>query len=232
MSERVGYRKDDKIAVITMDDGKVNVLGTEMLAAIDAALDRAESDGAGAVVLAGNGRVFSAGFDLKVFRSGDVDASIAMLKAGFELSHRLLSFRVPVVAACTGPAIAMGAFLSCSADHRIAASSYTFQANEVLNGMVIPYPALEIMKLRLTPSAYQQSVGLAKAYLGETALAAGWVDEIAVPEVVLQRAGEAALEFASTFVPHAHHDSKLRARQQTLDAIRAGIDNIDTEFGR
>ncbi len=136
-------------------------------------------------MIAGNDRVFSGGFDLKVFRSGDIDASVEMLQGGFNLSHRLLSFPKPVVAAITGHAIAMGSFLACSVDHRIAGPTYNFQANEVAIGMVLPYPpALEIMRLRLTPSAYQQAVGLAKNFLGETALAGGWIDEIAMNDQV------------------------------------------------
>lgn len=231
MGGSVSYRRDESIAVITMDDGKVNVLSTAMLGEISEAFEQAESDDAGAVVLAGNHRVFSAGFDLKVFQSGDMQASIDMLKAGFELSHRLLSFKKPVVAACTGHAIAMGSFLSCSADHRIAAPGYMFQANEVVNGMVIPYPALEVMKLRLTRSAYQQAAGLAKVFLSDTALAGGWVDELVMPDLVLERACEAAKEFASTLQPSAHYACKMRTRKETLDAIRHGIDNITQEFG-
>jgi enoyl-CoA hydratase len=226
----VSYRRDEAIAVISMDDGKVNALGPAMLGEINAALDRAESEDAGAVVIAGNQRVFSGGFDLKVFRSGDVQASIDMLQAGFELSHRLLSFRKPVVAACTGHAIAMGSFLTCSTDHRIAAPGYNFQANEVAIGMVLPYPALEVMKLRLTRSAYQQAVGLAKTFVNDSALAGGWVDELVMPELVLERACEAAQVFATTLDARAHHACKMRARQETLDAIRHGIDNIHTEF--
>ena len=231
MTDRVTYRRDDAIAVITMDDGKVNALGPDMLAAINTALDQAEAEEAGAVVLAGNARVFSGGFDLKVFRSGDVQAAMAMLSAGFELSHRLLSFPKPVVAACTGHAIALGSFLAASTDHRIAGPTYTFQANEVAIGMVLPYPALEVMKLRLTRSAYQQAVGLSKVFFGETALAGGWIDEIAMPEMVLERACEAATEFATTLHASAHYACKMRARQESLDAIRAGIDNIGQEFG-
>ena len=227
----VTYQREESIAVITMNDGKVNALGPDMLAAINAELDRAESEDAGAVVIAGNERVFSGGFDLKVFRSGDLDASIAMLKAGFELSHRLLSFPKPVVAACTGHAIAMGSFLACSTDHRIAAPGYTFQANEVAIGMVLPYPALEVMKLRLTRSAYQQAVGLSKTFLSDTALAGGWVDELVMADMVLDRALEAAHEFATTLNAKAHYACKMRARQEALDAIRSGIDNIRQEFG-
>jgi enoyl-CoA hydratase len=226
----VSYRRDESIAVITMDDGKVNALGPDMLAEINKALDQAEADGAGAVVIAGNNRVFSAGFQLKILQSGDLDASIGMLKSGFELSHRLLSFRKPVVAAITGHAIAMGSFLACSTDHRIAAPGYNFQANEVAIGMVLPYAALEVMKLRLTRSAYQQAVGLARTYYGETALAAGWVDEIVPPEVVLERAEQAANEFATTLNAGAHHACKMRARKESLDAIQAGIDNMADEF--
>ncbi|MBU3749234.1 MAG: crotonase/enoyl-CoA hydratase family protein [Mycobacterium sp.] len=227
----VTYRRDDAIAVITMDDGKVNVLGPAMLDEIDKALDQAEADGAGAVVLAGNHKVFSGGFDLKVFGSGDPQAALAMLKAGFELSHRLLSFRRPVVAAITGHAIAMGAFLACSVDHRIAAPGYKFHANEVINGMVIPWPGLEILKLRLTRSAYQQAVGLSRVYVTDTALAGGWVDELAMPDLVLERAVEAAKEFAATLNAAAHYASKMRARQETLDAMRRGIDEMHKELG-
>jgi len=226
----VSYRKDDNIAVLTMDDGKVNVLSPAMLAEINDNLDRALGEDAGAVVIAGNERVFSGGFDLKVFRSGDIQASIGMLQDGFNLSHRLLSFPKPVVAAITGHAIAMGSFLACSTDHRIAAPTYNFQANEVAIGMVLPYPALEIMRLRLTPSAYQQAVGLAKNFLGETALAGGWVDEIVLNDAVLERAEEAAREFTSLNAG-AHLASKLRTRRATLDAMRDGIENIRSEFG-
>ena len=71
MTSTVSYELNDSVATITLDDGKVNVLGPAMQAAINEALDRAEKDAAKAVVLAGNGRVFSGGFDLAVFQSGD-----------------------------------------------------------------------------------------------------------------------------------------------------------------
>lgn len=132
--------------------------------------------------------------------------------------------------ACTGHAIAMGAFLLSSGDHRVAAHAYNIQANEVAIGMVIPYAACEIMKLRLTPSGYQQAAGLAKTFFGETALAAGFIDEIVLPEMVIDRAEEAAIEFAG-LNRGAHAATKLRARADALAAIRAGIDGIEAEFG-
>lgn len=230
MSGPVTYRHDGSIAVITLDDGKANVLGLSMQQAINDALDSADRDDVGAVVIAGNHKVFSGGFDLKVFQSGDVAASVAMLKGGFELSHRLLSYPKPVVIAATGHAIAMGAFLLCSGDHRIAAPGYNIQANEVAIGMVLPYAALAVLKLRLNRSAYQQAVGLAKVYFGESAQVAGFIDEIDMPERVLERAEEAARTFVGLH-QGAHAASKLRARAEALAELRAGIDNMEAEFG-
>ncbi|KZS60611.1 crotonase/enoyl-CoA hydratase family protein [Mycobacterium pseudokansasii] len=230
MSGPVTYTHDETIAVIRMDDGKVNVIGPAMQQALNEAIDQADRDDVGALVIAGNHRVFSGGFDLKVLTSGEVQPAIDMLRSGFELAYRLLSYPKPVVMACTGHAIAMGAFLLSSGDHRVAAHAYNIQANEVAIGMTIPYAALEIMKLRLTPSAYQQAAGLAKTFFGETALAAGFIDEIALPEVVLSRAEEAAREFAG-LNQQAHAATKLRARADALKAMRAAIDGIEAEFG-
>jgi enoyl-CoA hydratase len=229
MSGPVTYRRDESIALITMDDGKVNALGPTMLQALNGALDNADRDDVGAVIIAGNDRVFSGGFDLKILTAGERQPAIDMLSGGFELSYRLLSYPKPVVMACTGPAIAMGSFLLCSGDHRIAAPGYNIQANEVAIGIVLPYAASAIMKLRLTPSAYQQSVGLSKVFFGETALAAGFIDEIDLPDRVLGRAQEAALEFTK-LSPGAHAASKLRARADALKELRAGIDRVPAEF--
>src|SRR3984893_3472763 len=230
MSGPVTYSHKDSIAVIQMDDGKVNALGPTMQQALNEAIDQADRDNVGALVIAGNERVFSGGFDLKILTSGEVQPAIDMLRGGFELAHRLLSYPKPVVMACTGHAIAMGAFLLASGDHRIAAPAYNIQANHGAIGMTVPYAALEIMKLRLTRSAYQQAAGLAKTFFGETALAAGWLDEIVLPGMVLSRAEEAARDFA-TLKQQAHAATKLRSRADALAAIRAGIDGMAAQFG-
>ncbi|HEU4362416.1 MAG TPA: crotonase/enoyl-CoA hydratase family protein [Mycobacterium sp.] len=231
MTELVSYRRDDPVAVITLDDGKANALGPAMQQAIGDALDRADRDDVGAVVIAGNARVFSGGFDLKVMNAGQPQPVIDMLRGGFELTYRLLCYPKPVVMACTGHAIAMGALLLASGDHRVGGPAHNIQLNEVAIGMTMPYAALAIMGLRLTPSAYQQSVGLAKAFFGESAIAAGWLDEVVLPDAVLDRAVRAAGEFATLHQP-AHAASKLRARADGLAALRAGIDGMAAEFGR
>src|SRR5437764_13588573 len=100
MSGPVTYSHNESIAVIRMDDGKVNALGPTMQQALNEAIDRADGDNAGALVIAGNDRVFSGGFDLKFLTSGEVQPAVDMLRGGFELAYRLLSYPKPVVMAC------------------------------------------------------------------------------------------------------------------------------------
>ena len=231
MTSRVSYELSESIATITMDDGKVNVLGPDMQAALNEALDRAENDSAKAVVIAGNQRVYSGGFDLAVFQSGDAKAALAMLAGGFELSVRCLTFPVPVIMAATGPAIAMGSFLLLCGDHRVGAPHTKCQAVEVAIGMTIPISAIEIMRMRLTPTAFHRGAALASTFVGDDAIIAGWLDEIAEANDVLARAQEVAHE-AAQLHSKAHLATKLKARGSALAAIRAGIDELAEEFTR
>ncbi|ORB27677.1 crotonase/enoyl-CoA hydratase family protein [Mycolicibacterium parafortuitum] len=230
MTDSVSYEFADSVATITLDDGKVNVLGPTMQTAINGALDRAEADKAKAVVLAGNARVFSGGFDLSVFQSGDAAAALGMLSGGFELSLRTLTFPAPVIIAATGPAIAMGSFLLLSGDHRIGQPKSRCQAIEVAIGMTIPISALEIMRARLTPAAFERAAALATTFAGADAVAAGWLDEIVDADQVLPRAQQVAAEAAATLHPGAHLATKLKARKGALEAIQAGIDGLAEEF--
>jgi enoyl-CoA hydratase len=235
MSSTVSYELNESVATITLDDGKVNVLSPAMQQNIDDALDRAEmaaGDGeVKAIVLAGNSRVLSAGFDLSVFNSGDAAAALGMLSGGFELSIRLLTFPVPVVIAATGPAIAMGSFMLLSGDHRVGSPKTRCQANEVAIGMTLPISAIEIMRMRLTRAAFQRAVSMAATFAGDAAVAAGWLDEIVEVDNVLPRAQQVAAEAAATLHAKAHLASKLKARNGALKAIRAGIDGLPAEFG-
>jgi enoyl-CoA hydratase/carnithine racemase len=230
MSSPVSYQLQESVVTIALDDGKVNVLGPAMQRAVSDALDRAEKDDAKAVVIAGNTRVFSGGFDLAVFQSGDPGAALKMLAGGFELALRTLTFPSPVIMAATGPAIAMGSFLLLSGDHRVGQPKSRCQANEVAIGMTIPISAIEIMRSRLTPAAFNRAATMAATFAGTDAVAAGWLDEIVDADAVLPRAQEVAAHAASSLQPAAHRATKLKARDGALKAIRAGIDGLAAEF--
>jgi hypothetical protein len=108
MTGRVSYETRDGIACIHLDDGKVNVMSTAMLADIAAALDRAEHGAEIVVLRSTRANIFSAGFDLKLFAAGDARRSLEMVRAGAELALRLMSFPLPTVGVMEGHALPDG----------------------------------------------------------------------------------------------------------------------------
>ncbi|WP_273735336.1 crotonase/enoyl-CoA hydratase family protein [Mycolicibacterium septicum] len=231
MSVPVTYEVAEQIVTITLDDGKANALSPVLQGQISGALDAAEKDATRAVVIAGNEKLFCGGFDLSVFKAGDSSETVKMLTGGFNLAVRILTFPKPVVIAATGPAIAMGSFLLLCGDHRIGSARSRCQANEVAIGMALPTSAIEIMRMRLTPAVFQSAATMARPFVGDPAVAAGWLDEVVEPENVLARAKDVAVEAASNLDLHAHLTTKLRARTAAVSAITAGIAELAADFG-
>jgi enoyl-CoA hydratase len=227
MARRVTHTLDGTTATITMDDGKVNALSLEMLDELNAALDRAQRDRA-IVVLTGREGVFSAGFDLAVLRDGGPPAA-AMLQAGFDLAQRLLSFPTPVVMACSGHAIAMGAFLLLSGDHRIgvAGAPHKIVANEVAIGLTMPRAAVEIARQRLTPAPFQRAMNLAETFNPDSAVGAGFLDMVVAAGELLETAQTAASDLGGLDLA-AHAATKQRTRD--LRGIRAAVDADRADF--
>ncbi len=222
MESFVTYKLDNGIAAITMDDGKANAIGLRMLEELNTALDQAEADKA-VVVIAGRPGMFSAGFDLKVFK-GDPADQMRMLTGGARLSQRLLDFPYPVIAACTGHAIAMGSFLLMSCDLRIGVSAGArFHVNEVIIGMTVPHFALEVCKQRLSPAYLHEATVTAQPYAPVDALTAGFVDAI-VPAEELAASVQEQAERIKALVPRSFAATKRRLRKSTMDAIAVAIE--------
>jgi enoyl-CoA hydratase len=224
MGDRVRYQLgDDGVATITIDDGKVNALSREVLGDVRAAFDKAEADGA-AVLLTGREGIFSGGFDLSVIRGGDAAATLDMVRAGFELADRVLSFPRPVVAASAGHAVAMGAFLFLSADLRLGVSTPSrYTANEVAIGLSVPTAALAILRYRLTPSEADRAAVAAAVYGPQEARAAGFLHEVVEPDALLPTARRWATAAAGGLSADGHLETKLRARAGVLEQLRGGI---------
>jgi len=212
---------EHSVATLTMDDGKRNALSPEMFDEIYTALERAERAGA-AVVIAGREGVLSAGFDLKVMKSGGVQA-VKMLRAGYGLTARLLSFPTPVIIASPGHAYAMGAFMLLSGDYRFGVPGpYTYVANEVAIGLPMPRVACEVLRLRLNPAARERAVVLSEEFSPEEALQAGFIDALVPAERLLDAARDKAAALLNLDAA-AHALSKKRLRADTLRNIRTAL---------
>ena len=224
----VTYELEQSVATITMDDGKMNVLSHGMFAELGAAFDRAGADRA-VVILRGREGAFSGGFDLRVLAAGGRDA-YEMVRTGFELAERILSFPTPVVVACTGHAIAMGAFLVLSGDYRVGAlGAHRIGANEVAIGITMPHFGVEICRQRLAPAHFHRAVINAEIYRPEDAVAAGFLDRV-VPASELQDTARSVAAGLARLDVDVHAATKLRARAHTLNAVRAAIEADEAAF--
>ncbi len=216
------YELDGGVATIAIDDGKVNAFSIAMLRSLHAAIDRAERDEA-IVVLRGREGCFSAGFDLKTFGEG-AEPTIEMLTLGARLCERLLSFPTPVVAACSGHAVAAGSFVLLSADVRIGVDGpFRLGLNEVRIGLTMPWFAIALARGRLHPAHFDAAVVHAQMYAPGEAVTAGLLDMVVPAEALGAASADAVAELAQLDM-RAHHATKLRAREEELQRVRAGID--------
>jgi len=230
VSELVSYSLEDRIATLTMDDGKVNAFSVAMLRALHEAFDRAEHDNA-VVVLTGRDGFFSAGFDLKVFAGGDVERILEMLQLGATLAERVLGFRTPVLLACSGHTVAAGAFLALAADVRLGAEGdFRVGLNEVQIGLTVPRFVIELARQRLHPGRFAQAVLTGAMYEPAQAVEVGYFDRV-VPAGELHTAALDEAARLSELDQVAHAATKLRARSNALTAVRTAIESEMTLEG-
>jgi enoyl-CoA hydratase len=222
MTDLLTYEHRDRVARVTLDDGKVNALSIAMLRELHAALDQAEADGA-VVLISGREGFLSAGFDLKVFRE-EPEHLGEMLRLGADLCERLLSLPTPVLVASNGHAIAAGSFLLLSADARIGVEGdFQIGLNEVRIGLTLPLFVVELARHRLIPAHFSQALVTARMYRPEEAVGPGFLDRVVAPGDFEAACEETAADLASLSF-EAHAATKLRVRGAALEALHGAIE--------
>ena len=217
------YKINNNIITLTFDDGKANVVGHKFLEDINQGLDRAEEEHAGAVILCGREGMFSAGFDLGEFKKGP-EQGMALVKRGFELLVRLYSFPLPLVAACTGHGIAMGAFIIMACDYRIGSrGNFKMSLPETAIGMDLPPILVELAASRIAKRHWSRVALLSEVYNPEQAVEAGFTDEVVDTAALEARAMELA-EKLSQLPPAQYAANKLSIRVHTLQAMRDSLE--------
>ena len=212
------YQRDCAVAVITLDDGKVNAVSFDLLEALRGYLDQAAAE-ARAVVMTGRAGCFCAGFDLEIMQQ-PADAP-RLVKAGFALCADLLAYRLPVVMAAPGHALAMGAFLLLAADLRIGADGdYRIGLNETRIGIAVPPLAQTLARARLAPTWLARTVLNAEMLTPAAACQAGFFDRVTISEPVLHDALQAAGDLADLH-PGAFEQTKQHLYADTVRALRA-----------
>ncbi|MGI9599305.1 MAG: crotonase/enoyl-CoA hydratase family protein [Acidimicrobiales bacterium] len=204
---------DGSVLLSQMDDGKANALSASMIADISAPLAEAEGDDSiVAAVLAGRDGRFSAGFDLSVVQSGDAAAIVELVAAGGDLVRTMYGCGLPVVAACTGHALAAGALMLLGSDVRVGADGpFKIGLNEVAIGLTLPAWANTIALERLSKRHIQRAIANAKVTDPAGAVDVGFLDRVVAADDVVEAAIEEAAALSAL---------DRRAYRRTMDGFR------------
>ena len=187
----VTMRHQGSVAVITIDDGRVNAFDQAIVDGLLGALSEAEAQ-ARAVVVSGRPGVFSAGLDLGIIRAGGEPAS-RLLHGSIELFLRMAEFPRPVIAACTGHALATGATMLLCSDVRIGAEGdFRIGHNEVAAGFAMSELTVELARFRLSPRHLTMACNLGQTYSPTESVDVGFLDRVTSTDVIGQAVATAA----------------------------------------
>ena len=186
MSEWVEWEKRGAVAVVTLKNPPVNALGVGLRQAIIAAVGRAVGDDAvSAVVLAGAGRCFSGGADIREFGQPAVDPTLPQVIEEIESSPK------PVIAAVHGPCFGGGFELPLGCHYRVAAPSARLALTEVKLGLIPGAGGTQRLPRLIGAERALAFILSGNPMDAEEALKLGIVDELAEGDLV-----ETAVNFA------------------------------------
>ena len=211
-----------RVAVLQMTHGKANAMDIEFCRALSAQVHACQQSAAGALVITGQGRMFSAGVDLPRLVAGGAAYAHQFLPAMNHAFEALFAFSKPLVVAVNGHAIAGGCVISCCADYRVMArESGRIGIPELLVGVPFPVVPLEIVRFATPPQHLQALIYRGLTLAADEALRYGLVDAVVDPDRVLDEAvaiaeGMAAVPF------EAFHLTKRLLREPALRLMREG----------
>ena len=187
-------RRDDGVAVITLNNPKVNSLSTYVLSRLRATVSELESDLPGAVVITGGDRIFAAGADISEFHGPDEAYEIGL--AFRDAFDAVAALPRVTIAAITGYALGGGCELALACDVRIAAENVKLGQPEVLLGIIPGGGGTQRLARLVGPGRAKDLILSGRQVKAEEALRIGLVDEVVPADQLLGRALERAAEFA------------------------------------
>src|SRR5215471_13537258 len=182
-----------EIAILIMRHGKANAMDGTFCMDLIKRLDELRKSPTRAIVITGQGNIFSAGVDLVQALDGGPDYFRHFLPPLRRAFEAVFFYEKPIVAAVNGHAIAGGCVLTCAADRRLMAQGQgRIGITELLVGVPFPVIALEIMRFAAAPQQFERIVYSGATFPPDTAVGLGLIDEAVEADVLLDRALAAA----------------------------------------
>jgi enoyl-CoA hydratase len=187
-------RNDDNVAVIRLDNPKVNALSSAVLDGVRVAALELAADPPGAVVVTGGERIFAAGADITEFAGPDEARTIGALFV--ETTRAIESIPRMVIAAVAGFALGGGCELTLACDLRIAADNATFGQPEILLGIIPGGGGTQRLTRLVGPARAKEIILSGRQVKADEALRIGLVDAVVPAAELHERVFALASEYA------------------------------------
>ncbi len=197
---------DDAVAVVTLNNGKVNALSSTVLGRIREVAEGLSAQPPGAVVVTGGPKLFAAGADITEFAADPdpVGFQIAgpdrVRELGQAFLHALNAVAAiprPTIASVSGFALGGGCELALACDFRIASSRAKFGQPEIALGIIPGGGGTQRLARLVGPARAKDLIFSGRTVDAEEALAMGLVDRVVAPDELVDATRAWAVELAS-----------------------------------
>jgi enoyl-CoA hydratase/carnithine racemase len=227
-----GLGPEGRVAVVRFDRGDgINALSPEALRQLTQAARSFEDDGdTSVVVLTGNVRAFSAGFDLKdpegrSRQSMDIGSLRRHLKLGPRLSGAWQEMEQITIAAIEGFCIGGGVALALALDFRVIARNAHIRVPEIGLGMNMSWQSIPRMLHLIGPARTKQALILADQRISaQEAFEWGLVEEVAEPG----KAFDAAMTLAAKVA--AQPPLSVAMTKLTVNRLAHALDDLTSHM--
>lgn len=225
--------KQDTIATVTLSRGKVNALNESVVEELNSTLANLENDQSiKAIILTGQGKFFSFGFDIPEFLNYSKQEFSRYLTKFTALYTYMFLHPKPIVAALNGHTIAGGCMLALACDYRVMVSEKAkISLNEIEFGSSVFAGSVEMLRFWVGNRNATTVLYSGTMYNAEEAKELGLVDAVITESDLMSEARAAAAELGDKARPafrsiKALLRKSLAAEMQTREkeSIREFVD--------
>lgn len=188
-------RRDDGIAIVTLQNPKVNALSSEVLRQLRSAAESLTEQPPGAVVFTGGDRVFAAGADISEFSGPDEARTIGGLF--LDALNAVAAIPRATIAAVAGFALGGGCELALACDFRVASTKARFGQPEILLGIIPGGGGTQRLARLVGPARAKDLIFTGRQVRADEALAIGLADRVVDPDALQAEAVAWALQLAA-----------------------------------
>jgi len=188
-------RHPDGVAVIRIENPKVNAISSEVLRQLRGVLDALAENLPGAVVVTGGDRIFAAGADITEFEGPDEARTIGGLF--LDACNALAALPRPTIAAISGFALGGGCEVALACDFRIGSSKAKLGQPEILLGIIPGGGGTQRLARLVGPAVAKDLVFTGRQVDAAQALAIGLLDRVVQPEELTEASLAWARELAA-----------------------------------